>query len=97
MGAEANPVAGHFGKNLRMYRRRVGFSQEELALRTSLHRSAISKLERGGREPRLATIVKVANVLSVPLDELLDGIEWSHDSNQPGGFELRSSDQAGKT
>jgi transcriptional regulator with XRE-family HTH domain len=94
MGAEANSVADYFGKNLRMYRRRVGFSQEELALRASLHRSAISKLERGGREPRLATIVKVADALSIPLDELLRGIKWQNDGRGPGEPLMNGPDPA---
>ncbi len=88
MGADPASVAGYFGNNLRRHRRRVGLSQEELALRASLHRSAISKLERGGREPRLATIVKVADALSVPLDELLCGIDWQNNGRGRGEFRL---------
>jgi hypothetical protein len=42
-------------------------------------------------------VIKLASTLSIRLGELLDGIEWSPNSNQPGGFELRSSGQAGKT
>lgn len=43
------------------------------------------------------TVIKLASTLSIAPGELLDGIEWSPDSDQPGGFELRSSGNAGKT
>jgi transcriptional regulator with XRE-family HTH domain len=36
--------------------------------------SEISRLERSARDPRLATIVKLANALGIPPARLLDGI-----------------------
>jgi transcriptional regulator with XRE-family HTH domain len=66
-----------FSVNLRKARLRAGVSQEALALRCDLHRTEISLLERGGREPRLGTIVKVASSLGVSVDELCSGIAWS--------------------
>jgi transcriptional regulator with XRE-family HTH domain len=96
MVAEAESVAVHFGRNLRLHRRRAGLSQEGLGERADLHRTAIGLLERGKRVPRIDTVVKLASTLSIRPGELLDGIEWSPDSDQPGGFELRPSDEAGK-
>ena len=64
----------HFAQNLRTHRQRVGVSQERLAFMCSLHRTEISLLERGAREPRLSTIVKLARALDVTPAELLDGI-----------------------
>jgi transcriptional regulator with XRE-family HTH domain len=49
-----------FAINLRKARKAKGISQEELGFRCDLHRTEISLLERGGREPRLGTIVKLA-------------------------------------
>ena len=49
-----------FAVNLRKARTEAGISQEELGDRCDLHRTEISLLERAGREPRLATIVKLA-------------------------------------
>jgi len=96
MGAEVYPIAGYFGENLRFHRRRAGLSQEGLGELADLHRTEIGLLERGARVPRIDTVVKLASTLSIRPGELLDGIEWSPDSDQPGGFELRSSSQAGK-
>ncbi|HWO15664.1 MAG TPA: helix-turn-helix transcriptional regulator [Solirubrobacterales bacterium] len=52
-----------FAHNLHQARLRAGISQAELAARCELHRTEISLLERGGREPRLGTIVKLAGAL----------------------------------
>ncbi len=75
-----------FAVNLRKARTRVGISQEELGERCDLHRTEISLLERGGREPRLATMVKLAGALETTPAELCEGISW-----QPGQhrFEIK--------
>ena len=69
-------VARRFGDNLRRVRRREGFTQEELALRASLHCTEIGKLERGERVPRIDTLVRLTDSMCVPVDELLEGINW---------------------
>lgn len=64
-----------FAANLRRLRSARGYSQEDLAERTGLHASEISRLERGAREPRLGTIVKLARGLGVPAERLVKGIK----------------------
>ncbi|MEX1140979.1 MAG: helix-turn-helix transcriptional regulator [Thermoleophilaceae bacterium] len=64
-----------FGANVRRRRHEVGISQEDLAYEAGMHFTAISKLERGEREPRLHTILSVAAALEVPPAHLLDGLE----------------------
>jgi transcriptional regulator with XRE-family HTH domain len=76
-------VADQFGKNLAYCRRRAKLSQEELAVRASLHRTAVGQLERGERVARVDTVVKLAGSLDVPPGELLDGMGWN-----PGGTRL---------
>jgi len=63
-----------FAANLRRERRRVGLSQEALAAASGLHRTEVSLLERGGRDPRLSTVVRVADALGVPPPALLAGL-----------------------
>jgi transcriptional regulator with XRE-family HTH domain len=65
-----------FAVNLRKARQKEEISQEELGFRCQLHRTEISLLERGGREPRLGTIVKLAGALNVTPDELCAGMRW---------------------
>jgi transcriptional regulator with XRE-family HTH domain len=74
-GTELNP-RHRFADNLRKARRESGLTQEELGARTDLHRTEISLLERGGREPRLGTIVKLAGALQVPTESLCLGMRW---------------------
>jgi transcriptional regulator with XRE-family HTH domain len=66
-----------FAANLRRAREREKISQEELGFRCQLHRTEISLLERGGREPRLGTIVKLCGALGSTPDELCAGIRWN--------------------
>lgn len=65
-----------FALNLRRIRSRRGLSQFDLGVRANMHRTEISLLERAKREPRMGILLKLAAVLEVPLDVLLDGIEW---------------------
>jgi transcriptional regulator with XRE-family HTH domain len=66
-----------FAVNLRRARQKKRISQEELGFRCELHRTEISLLERGGREPRLGTIVKLAGALGVTPEDLCAGISWN--------------------
>jgi len=59
------------GFNLRRLREKEGWSQEELADRTGLHRTYISGIERGIRNPTLMIIEKIAIALKVPPADLL--------------------------
>jgi transcriptional regulator with XRE-family HTH domain len=63
-----------FGANVRRIREKAGLSQEALSGRSGLHMTEISRLERGERDPRLATIVRVARGLEVAPSRLLVGI-----------------------
>jgi transcriptional regulator with XRE-family HTH domain len=64
-----------FAKNLRSARQRRGLSQEALGHEIGLHRTEVSLLERAQRDPRLETIVKLAQGLRVSPADLLAGIE----------------------
>lgn len=71
-----------FAINLRKARQRKEISQEELGFLCDLHRTEISLLERGGREPRLGTIVKLASALDSSPEELCTGIRWNTKSSR---------------
>lgn len=74
----SNPIAQAFGKRLREVRQshppthghEPHMSQDELAERCGVHRTAISLLELGLREPRLAQILKLAGSLDVQVGVL---------------------------
>jgi len=47
-------------------------SQGELASRAGLHRTYVSDLERGARNPSIESIEKLARALHVPIKKLFD-------------------------
>ena len=65
---------------LRAARSVLGLSQRELAKRTGVSEAAINRLERFDREPRLDTVLRIEEALSVA------GIEFERRSD--GKFEL---------
>ncbi|HEY5941762.1 MAG TPA: helix-turn-helix transcriptional regulator [Solirubrobacterales bacterium] len=71
-----------FATNLRRARKAAGVSQEDLAERCEIHRTEVSLLERGGREPRLGTLVKLAVALGTTPEALCDGIGWDSKARQ---------------
>jgi transcriptional regulator with XRE-family HTH domain len=58
-----------------MHRQRLGLSQEALGAACGLHRTEVSLLERGGRDPRLDTIVRIARALDVAPSAFFDGVQ----------------------
>jgi transcriptional regulator with XRE-family HTH domain len=76
-------IAERFGENLRRIRNRCELTQDELARLAQLHRTEVGLLERGQREPRVRTLLKLTSALSVGPDELLDGIRWDSNREKP--------------
>ena len=64
-----------FGQRVRELRAREGLSQDGLAHTSGIHLTSIGRIERGGREPRLTTILKLAQGLHVEPGELTNGLE----------------------
>ena len=65
-----------FGRNLWRLRRAAGLSQDQLAIRASIHRTQLSRMERGLSSPRLETLVKLADSIGCSLSDLGEGIKW---------------------
>jgi transcriptional regulator with XRE-family HTH domain len=59
------------GSNVRRIRRELGISQEELAFRSELHRTYISGVERGIRNPTIIVLGRIADALDVAPGDLL--------------------------
>lgn len=60
------------GLNMKKHREDRGWSQEELAFECGLHRTYISGVERGVRNPTVVVLQKIAKALKVPAAALLD-------------------------
>jgi transcriptional regulator with XRE-family HTH domain len=65
-----------FGANLRRLRTAAGLTQMELADRAGINFTAVSRLERGDRDPRLSTVARVARALGVSVAALVQDVGW---------------------
>jgi transcriptional regulator with XRE-family HTH domain len=63
-----------FGENVRQARHEHGWTQEELSARTDLAVVQVSRIERGKREIRLSTFVRLLDGLDVQPEVLLAGL-----------------------
>lgn len=64
-----------FGRAVRRRRKAAGLSQEALAQDAGLHRTYISLLERGLRQPQLETICALAKGLGTTMAELVGELD----------------------
>jgi transcriptional regulator with XRE-family HTH domain len=77
-----------FGENLLRIRQARKLSQENLADRAGIHRTQISLLEGGRRQPLLETLVRLAGALDVSIDALFEGILWEPANSGKGVFRV---------
>ncbi len=66
-------ICKRFGKRVRSRRRAMDISQEELAERADIHRTYLASLEsKGGRNPTIRVVERIAMALKVTPGSLLD-------------------------
>ena len=59
-----------FGETVRNIRKEKGLSQEQLAFKADLHRTYIGMIERAEKNITLLNIEKIANALTVSINDL---------------------------
>lgn len=85
--SDATPVGTAFGQRLAQLRTDKQLSQEALAHRADLHRTLISKLEKGTNVPRLDTVLKLAASLEIEPGQMIAELPvWTPQSTSPGVF-----------
>ena len=62
------------GHNIRRRRDELQITQEEAAHRSGIHPVEFARAERGTRDLRVSTVVKIARGLGLPAADLLDGV-----------------------
>ena len=65
-------VRKRVGLNLKEIRQELGLSQEAFAFKAGLHRTYISGIERGVRNPTVLVLEEIALALGVPSAKLLE-------------------------
>jgi transcriptional regulator with XRE-family HTH domain len=73
-GPSSPTLSDQFGEIIRDLRQHRGLSQRTLATIARVHRTEIHMLEHGKREPRLLTIVVLADALNVDPSFLVVGM-----------------------
>ena len=63
------------GMRIRFLRKRLGWSQEDLALEANVNKNYICDLENGRRNPSLDILERIAKALNITLSELFRGVE----------------------
>lgn len=58
-------------KNLKVLRKRLGYTQAQLAEKLGVKRSLIGAYEEGRAEPKLSTLVNISQLFEVSLDQLI--------------------------
>ena len=77
--AESSTARKRLGESVIRLRRRRGWSQEELANATGFGRSFTSSIERGKKDVRLSTLVKLAKIFELDLRQLFSQSEEPRD------------------
>jgi transcriptional regulator with XRE-family HTH domain len=63
-----------FARNVASARAQKHLSQTQVSSRSGIHVTEVSRIERGLRDPRLSTLLRLARALEVPLARLLEGV-----------------------
>ena len=74
---QSNELKKRFGVQVRRRRTDLGLSQEQLAERANLHRTYVSDVEAGKRNPSLESIQRLVEALGVSIGEVFKCLEES--------------------
>jgi transcriptional regulator with XRE-family HTH domain len=59
------------GLQIRKYREKKGWTQEQLAFESELHRAYLGQIERGEKNMGIENLGKIAKALGIPPNKLL--------------------------
>lgn len=62
------------GKHIAKTRKSKGYTQDQLSLAAGFSQGTVSKIENGLVDPQILTLLKMAEIIGVPLKRLLDVI-----------------------
>ena len=63
---------GRLGPNLRAARLELELTQEQVAERSGVHATEVSRIEAGKRDPRVSTVERLAKAVQVRPGQLLE-------------------------
>jgi transcriptional regulator with XRE-family HTH domain len=71
-------LQSRLGGAIRQLRHNRGITQDELAKKAGLHRTYVSDMERGSRNPSLNSLQRVAEALGITLSEIFKHTELAN-------------------
>ncbi len=74
MNHDPEKILTQFGERVRIARHKRGVSQEAFADSAGFHRTYISAIERGKRNPSLTNVIRLAEALETDPSSLLKGL-----------------------
>lgn len=74
----ASDAAVYIGSRISARRAQLGFTQDEIAVRTAIDSSNLRAYEHGRAMPSIFTLVRIAHALDVSPGELIDGLSPEH-------------------
>ena len=92
---KCSSVDSSLGQNLVFFRKAVGWTQQQIADMLNINRTTYTKYELGTSEPSLEILKKIASILNVDMNTLLDenAISAFYDIESVGEtFELSSEE-----
>jgi transcriptional regulator with XRE-family HTH domain len=63
---------GDLATNLKAARKRLNLTQEQVAERSGVHATEVSRIEGGKRDPQVSTVIKLAEAVEVRPGQLLE-------------------------
>lgn len=78
----ADRLPNHLATNIRLLRKRMGLSQQDLAERVGLNRGNIASYESGTAEPKICKLLRISNLFGVNTHDLT-----RHDLSEAGRLE----------
>lgn len=86
MPSRAKSISDNIGSRIKIYRKKASLTQKELAERLFKSESTVRMWELGKSEPDIGTIVKLSEILNVPVDTLM-GVD--HENLSPSEETMR--------
>lgn len=62
------------GAKIRYFRKKLGLSQEALALKADIHPAHLGKLERNEKSPTIETLDKIVNAIDISYEEFFSDV-----------------------
>lgn len=63
---------GDLATNLKTARKNLQLTQEQVAERSGVHATEVSRIEAGKRDPQVSTVIRLAKALELPPGQLLE-------------------------